>query len=107
MKCFLLQKCLDKLDDDNANDINVQVSCACCGGIVKESNVELEDDNETKNGRGEVERDLLRSKSSRLTRFNSRFSISRKSNAEKDPTMAKETVNVHSPSTSTKDLSQS
>lgn len=108
MKCFLLRKCLDKFEDDNVDDINVQVSCACCGGIVKESNIERDnnDDENTNDGR-KVERDLLQSKSSRLIRFGSRFSNRSKSVSEKDQGVAEKTVDVHAPSTSAKNLSES
>ena len=41
MNCFMLQKCLAALQDgSDSDDINVQVSCACCGGSVKDSKID-------------------------------------------------------------------
>ena len=107
MNCFMLRQCLDNLQGDNADDINVQVSCACCGSVVKESNIEADDDNTQEKSGGKTKGDLLRSKSSRITRFRSRFSLRSKSLDEKDKGMVEETADIHTPSSSAKDLSQS
>ena len=107
MKCFMLQKCLASLQDDNADDINVQVSCACCGSIVKESNIEHNDDCAKENCGGKDERDLLQSRPPRVARFGCCFSLRRKSVTEKDKRLAEKAIDLHSPLTSAKDLSQS
>ena len=105
MNSFMLRKCLECLQTDNTDDINVQVSCACCGSIVKEANIEHNDDEEKQGGK--VEGDILQPESSRITRFRSCFSLRRKSISETNKRVAEKAVHIHTPSSSTKDLSKS
>ena len=80
----MLRKCIDNLggDSDASNDINVQVSCASCGGIVKESTIEDNDDpkrdegedkakkiQQQYRGRDDIEGNILRSKQPRRFKF--------------------------------------
>lgn len=114
MDCLLLQKCLKQMEnDDDGDDINVQVSCACCGGVVKESKIEDNVDGTEKteekveSRREEIEPNLLRSQSSGSTRLCSCFGGCGESATEKDKGMVEKTANVHITSTGTQELSLS
>ena len=45
MNCFMLQKCLKALSNEepDGHEIKVKVNCACCGSAVKESKIEIDD----------------------------------------------------------------
>ena len=123
MHCFMLRKCLEEMNDDSdGDDINVQVSCACCGSVVKEANIDQVDENapntvditdkkrrneKTKRSRETTETNLLRSKQSGSTKFSSCFSCCCKRTTKKDKTMVSQAIDLHSPSQSSQDLSRS
>ena len=116
MNCFMLRKCLEEMNDDSdGDDINVQVSCACCGSVVKEANIDQVDENgfdtvdiankkrkkeKTKRSRETTERNLLRPQQSSSTKFPCCFSCCCKRAAKKDKRMVSEAIDVHSLSSS-------
>ena len=120
MNCFMLEKCLKELgNDSDPDDINVQISCACCGGIVKEANIEQGDgkpeekeesqpDKERKRHRRdgkEVKENILRSKSSRRSRFCCCLGKSSERVSSKDESLAQKAIDLHSSSSSSKEIS--
>ena len=92
--------------DDDGDDINVQVSCACCGSVVKESTIEDNDDDKGKDKPdGEpVKPNLLRSKSSSSTRLGSCFGCCGDSASKNDKGVVEKATDVHTTSTSTQEL---
>ena len=118
----MLRKCIDNLggDSDAPNDINVQVSCACCGGIVKESTIEDNDnpkrdegDDKAKEiqqqyrGRDEIDGNILLSKPPR--RFKFRRCIGRwcKCISRQDKSMADKAAYIYTAPSGSQKLSES
>ena len=115
MNCFMLQKCMKALSNDepDANEIKVKVNCACCGSTVKETKIEdnasnaasEEEDKEEKSEGRKIAGNLLQSKSSSGIRLNRCFSCCCKRVTEEDKRMVEKASDVHITSTSSKDLS--
>ena len=113
MNCLMLRKCLDKIDDESDDsNVNVQVSCACCGGTVKDTNIDQTDDNATtetdrveQSRRTAIEDDILQSGTAGGAKLGSCFSCCCKGAPEEDKGMATETINLHTTQTRSEDVS--
>lgn len=114
MNFFMLRKCLGLADDNDGVNANVRVNFACCGGIVRETDIKNEQEKEeeqaskqqqkTERQREQIEENLLRPRSSRRSRISSCFSCCCKGVANESKGMAPETADIHPSSPSTKTL---
>ena len=110
----MLRKCLGLADDNDGVNANVRVNCACCGGIVRETDIkdghEKEEEEaskqqqKTERQREQFEEDLLRPRPPRRSRFGSCFSGCCKSLASENKGMAPQTTDLHPSSESSKTL---
>lgn len=121
MNCFMLDKCLKNFgDDSDPEDINVQISCACCGGVVRDANIDQVDGNvksaeseeeeeaeERDRDRKAIERHILQPKPSRRSCFCCCFSKSRRRIPSEDEGMAVKTTNLHTTSSGSKEIPRS
>ena len=124
MNCLMLQNCLEELrgNSDEPDDINVQISCACCGGIVKEATIETNDEANKENEENEAinndvstqhrrsdetEGNILQSKASGRSKLSQCFGKCCKCFAKKNETMVNETKYVYTTSAGTQDVSES
>ena len=124
-------------DEPDPQDVNVQVLIGCCGGTVKGVNIEQQEEEEEDNGssssssgRGSsdeskkkkkgketaefderdgktIKRDLLRPQPPSWPRLCCCFSKCRRRIPAKDESVANKTADLHPPSSSSKDLSES
>jgi hypothetical protein len=107
----MLEKCLKNFEDDPADtDINIQVTCACCGATVKDSNIEEENAKDVESSNSEeqesvkginigaekeIKKDILQSKTPRKSRCGSCFSCCFKRSIDTDEAMVERTTDLH------------
>ena len=112
MECVWLRRCLSHINEDEADDINVQVSCACCGGTVKDSNIDQTDEaaeaaaEETEHGTN-AEGNLLQSQSSGSLELGKEASESEQSTHKECKRMVSKAAHVHTSPTGTENIFKS
>ena len=107
MKCLLLRHCLSKLEGNNEPDtVNVQVSFACCGGTVKDSNIDQTDDNVKDYYGADAQSNLLRSESSSSIGIGKQVSQSDEVSTKESEEMACNAKDLYPSPPSAKDLSK-